>query len=636
MKRLHKLVIAAFITLLLFIPSLMAVSCYIHPMEDVTYNLFKLPEDGQEWEGADGWTVFTNEKGTVTELISDGMGGYSGLSFPGQTFYYSRRLTEKTDSAMLKIEAVNRTVSVFLDNVLIYTDCPELTNQIGYLELPMLEYDRMEPVTISLSPDYHGQTLTIAQSSPANSETLTDPGTVWPSGVTLYCGYAYESGLIASTVRTMLPAVLLFSLELFLLAAFILKASSGTISPELPVFALAVFLQMCSILSKAVFFLRYFQALPFDLAVFCFHASVGTLLLFLSLHAERLRPLFWVITVLQWISTLLSAVTQILLPYGDWYAFFVDLPRIAGIFTLLAILTAAFVLWNRGDSFFRHLAQTALLCIIGYSILLVISIWAAPDYVTSVFARIKTDITLFLPHFSLTLVWNLCLFSTLIAVVIQLLEQETERRSELQVLAAKNKMAMESYENLRCQTEEVQMLRHDMMKHYSLIHTMAVESPDRIPGYLDELIGQVENVRPVIVSKNQTLNILLNGKLNAANAKGISVEVFRCDAPKNLPLTDAELCCLVINILDNAIDSAAGSDTTEPYIKLDFHCKEHLFIFTCENSTPYKMSRKKKEPMPEHGYGLKIIRQIMNRWGDNMLFIDQSKTVYKITFVIPI
>ena len=180
------------------------------------------------------------------------------------------------------------------------------------------------------------------------------------------------------------------------------------------------------------------------------------------------------------------------------------------------------------------------------------------------------------------------------------------------------------------------MLRHDMMKHYSLIHTMAVESPDRIPGYLDELIGQVENVRPVIVSKNQTLNILLNGKLNAANAKGISVEVFRCDAPKNLPLTDAELCCLVINILDNAIDSAAGSDTTEPYIKLDFHCKEHLFIFTCENSTPYKMSRKKKEPMPEHGYGLKIIRQIMNRWGDNMLFIDQSKTVYKITFVIPI
>lgn len=71
-------------------------------------------------------------------------------------------------------------------------------------------------------------------------------------------------------------------------------------------------------------------------------------------------------------------------------------------------------------------------------------------------------------HFSLTLVWNLYLLSTLIAIVIQLLEQENERRTELQILAVKNKLAMESYENLRYQTEEVQMLRHDMMKHYSL------------------------------------------------------------------------------------------------------------------------------------------------------------------------
>lgn len=638
MKRLQKLVIAVLITIFLCIPSLMAVLCYIQPMEDVTYDLFKFPEDGQEWEGADEWTVFTNENGTVTELISNGIGGYSGLSYSGQTFYYSRQLTEEADCPILKIGVANRTVSVFLDDVLIYTDCPDLNNQIGDLKLPMLEYDRMEPVTVSLPPDYPGRTLTIAQSSPAYSETLTDDETVWPSSVTLYCGYAYESSLIASTARTMLPAVLLFSLELFLLAAFVLKASSGTFSPRLPAFALAIFLQMCSILSKADFFSHYFEALSFDLAGLCFHASVGTLLLFLSLCAAKFRPLFWIATALQWVSTLLCAVTQmnLLFPYGDWYVFFVDLPRIVGILALLAVLIGAFILWKQGDCFFRHLAQTALLVIIGYGIFLVIDIWVAPDYVTSVFSRIKGDIILLLPHFSLTLAWNLCLISTLFAVIMQVVEQETERRTELQVLAVKNKLAMESYENLRCQSEEINMLRHDTMKHYSLLHTMAVEAPERVPGYLNELIGQVENVRPVVVSKNQTLNILLNGKLNAARTKGISVEIFRCDAPEKLPLTDTELCCLVINILDNAIDAAACSDTTEPYIKLDFHCKEHHFVFTCENSTPYKMSKKKKEPMPEHGYGLKIIRQIMNRWGDNMLFIDQSKTVYKITFVIPI
>lgn len=97
-------------------------------------------------------------------------GGYLGLDYPGQTFYYSRKLTEKLDSPTLQISAVNRSVAVFLDDTMLYTDCPEQDGGIGELELPMLEFDRMEPVTVSLPPDYLGHTLTIAQASPVISE----------------------------------------------------------------------------------------------------------------------------------------------------------------------------------------------------------------------------------------------------------------------------------------------------------------------------------------------------------------------------------------------------------------------------------------------------------------------------------
>lgn len=142
--------------------------------------------------------------------------------------------------------------------------------------------------------------------------------------------------------------------------------------------------------------------------------------------------------------------------------------------------------------------------------------------------------------------------------------------------------------------------------------------------------------KPLYISENGGIRKIVPGDIFTAIVKGISVEILRSDAPEELPLTDAELCSLVINILDNAIEAAVGSDTEEPYIRLDFHCKEHHFVFTCENSTAYKRNRKKKEPMPKHGYGLKIIRKIMNRWGDSMFSIEQSKTVYKITFVIPI
>lgn len=637
MKQLPKMIPAFILSVLLCIPSVFAVFYYTQPMKDVSYDLFRLPDDGEEdWSSGNGWTVYTREEtGETKELVSDGYGGYTGLSYSGQTFYYSKKLTEVSDSPMLKIDAANRTVSVFLDEEMIYTDCPEQDNRIGYLTLPMLEYDRAEPVKVSLPPDYQGKTLTIAQST-FRSEKQVDDGTVWPCEVTLYCGYAYESGLIASSARTMIPAVLLFALLLFLLAVFIWNSSHGIFLPKPLIFALAVLFQMCSILLKADFFSQYFGTPSFDPAYMFFHLSVGAFLLFLTLYASRLRLLFLTATLLQWLSVLLSAVLGItnLLEYGDFYIFFMNLPQMVGFLTLMAALAGAFFLWKCGDHFFRHMVQTALFLTTGYLLFLAVSIPLFPNYTASVFTRILQEMRMFLPRFSLSLLWNLCLISGLAAVLFDLIEQASKRRTELEVLSAKNRLAVDSYENLCLQSEEIRMLRHDTMKHYLLLQSMAKEDPKQISDYLEELIGQAEAVRPVVSCRNQTLNILLNGKLNTAKAKGIRTEINRCDAPEKLPLSDPELCSLILNILDNAINAAAVSP--HPLIKLDFHCKEQHFIFSCENSLSEQLTENKKTPTPEHGYGLKIIRQIMKRFGDNMLSIEQKENIYQIMVVIPL
>lgn len=636
MKQLPKLIAALFLAVLFCIPAAFAVFYYTQPMEDVSYRLFWLGDDGEDdWNGGDGWTVYTEEAGNRTLLPAEGVGGYSGLSYSGQTFYYSKELTEESDSPMLKIDAVNRTVSVFLDGEMIYTDCPELDNRIGYLALPMLEYDRTESVTVSLPPDYQGKTLTIAQST-AVSEKQEDDGTVYPCEVTLYCGYAYESGLIAASARTMIPAVLLFSLLLFLLAAFIWNSSQRVFTAKPLIFALAVLFQMCSVLSKADFFYQYFGALPLDPADMFFHFSVGAFLLFLTLYASRLRLLFAGATLLQWISVLLSFAIQTgtFLEYGDLYVFFMSLPQITGFLALAAVLTGAFILWKWGIRFFRHMAQTALFLMIGYLLFLAVSIPILPDYATSVLTRLAEEVILHLPVFSLTLLWNLCLISGLAAVLSDFIEQLSRRRTELEVLSSKNRLALESYENLRLQSEEVMMLRHDTMKHYTLLRSMIKDNPEQVSGYLEELIGQAERIRPVISCRNQTLNILLNGKLGIARAKGIETEIDRCDAPEKLPLSDPELCSLILNILDNAINAASVSQ--KPLIRLDFHCKAQHFVFSCENSVPDKASDNIKTPTPEHGYGLKIIRQIMKRFGDNMLSMEQTGNIYRITAVIPL
>lgn len=630
MKQFSKILLSIFFSLLICIPSVLAIFCYTQPMDTLSFDLSLFSEDAEKLD----WTVYVNRHGKKRELISDGFGGYSGLDYPGQTFYFSRKIAEALDSLTLRIGTANRCVSVFLDDSLIYTDCPELDNRIGWLELPMLEYDRIEPVIVSLPPNSLGHTLTIAQSSPIFSEKHTNDDTVYPCTITLYGGYSYESELIADTSQTMIPAVLLLALQLFMLIAFLWNAFMGTIVPSLPVLAMASLFQMCRILAQAPFFSHYFKQLPVDFSWLCFHLSVGSLLVFLTIQMQYFRPLLCVVTIFQLGSTIVSSIVQagFLLEYGDLFLFFVYLPQLIGFVALIIMFLCAFIQWRKGNRFFRYFSQAAFLLVGGYALFLLISFPFLSDYVLSVFQRIAQEVILCLPNFSLKLLWHLCLYSSLIAISMTLIEREARRQTENSVLSIKSELAMESYENLRCQSEEVMMLRHDTMKHYSLLYTMAQETPERLTDYLEQLMGQIQDVRPVVQSGNQILDIIINGKLGIAAEKGISIEIVRSEAPEHLPLTDTELCSLIMNILDNAINASSNPETVNPYMKLDFHCKNQHFIFSCENSMA-PMSNTKKISTSGHGYGLKIIRRIMKNW-DEMISEESDGNIHKLSIAI--
>ena len=108
---------------------------YTRPMEDLSLNLSLHPEgDDPSPEDYDekGWTVYTFEDGIKTKLTPNGFGGYSGIE-PGQTFYFSRVLEEKMDNPTLQISVAEYNIVIFLNEDVIYTDCPDLDNRIGHL-----------------------------------------------------------------------------------------------------------------------------------------------------------------------------------------------------------------------------------------------------------------------------------------------------------------------------------------------------------------------------------------------------------------------------------------------------------------------------------------------------------------------
>lgn len=225
------------------------------------------------------------------------------------------------------------------------------------------------------------------------------------------------------------------------------------------------------------------------------------------------------------------------------------------------------------------------------------------------------------------------LLAALLSAITEWGHAELARRTETRLLAQRSELAQSSYDVMRRQHEQVMMLRHDMMRHFQLLRQTTGD--EKTAAYLDELIGQNEKIRPVVQSGNEMLDIILNSKLSTAVDRGIAVEIARTQAPPpdKLPLSDAELCSLVMNLLDNALEAAAAPGVERPYIKLDLCVKEHFFILFCENATTWEHTQRESEP--GHGLGLKIINQIAARY-DNLIETEYGADFYSVKLAIPL
>ena len=602
---------------------------YARPMEDAVYDLSMIcsgeaiPAD---WVyDQKGWTVFTQEGETVTELSPNGFGGFTGLAVPGQTFCFSRVMTEELSSPTLRLAVANRNVAVFLDGELLYTDCPELDNRIGYLTLPMLEWDRTEPVVVTLPPDYAGKTLTIAQSTDLIGEKQEPDTTVWPCAVTLYCGYAYESGLIAESFQTAIPAAWFFLAGALLLALFVWQAFRGKADVGLVCAAVMAFLWLTSRMDMTSFALFYFGQPPVDIALQCREFALTALLVFLcSRLAGRRRVFPAVLTGAQG----LSALAFLLLQWRRTLSFsFLSAMYAIDLAALLAALVCGFFERRKGSWFFR------LFCPLTAA---GIGLWAAavcfsPERRAMALQQLALGSV---PYF----LWPLMLLMLVVALAVtvaDVVRKEAARWAEARLLSERQELALAGYETMRRQHEEVMMLRHDMAKHLSLLRQMTGEP--EVAAYLDELLGQNEKIRPVIQSGNEMLDIILNGKLSAAADAGINVEIVRMQAPEKLPLSDAELCSLLVNIMDNAVAAASAAGVEQPYIRLDAHLKSGFFVFSCKNSAAreWMQGKKEQETGPTHGLGLKIIRQISERYGD-LMETERGTDDYKVMLAIPL
>lgn len=607
---------------------------YAQPMKSEHYDLSPVVEKNEtanvDRSGELGWQIYTQTGSDVTPLTFDGLGCYEGLQYLGQTFYFSRVIQEELDSPTLALASINRNFTVFLDGVVIYTDCPEQDNRIGFLTLPARNWEREEVITISLPENYLGKTLTIAQSTPAYAETAHMATRVIPASVILYCSYAYESALIAESFRTACLALISYILGILLLMFFFHSLFTGTPDKSLMPLALTLFLAMTAKMLNTSYQMQYFGVpTTISAAVLCHWLAIDTLLVFMAFKARRTRIASWIIVAITLSIDLLYIGLQLYWqPSAEPLSSAISHARdflCLPVFT--AIVALGWIEFRQRNPFHRRFAplNTVLLTAVVLFRLISPARSSFLDALRTSFANLAFG----------SYAWpvaSIMLTASLIITLIQFIQGEANAHAEKRLMKEMTSMAQQRYENLLLHQEEVMMLRHDMNRHFQLLRQTTKD--EQTAAYLDELLAQSSKIRPVVSSGNNMLDTILCGRLIAAADAGVQAEIIRADAPETLPVTNADLCSLVMNLMDNAI--AAAMSAPHPLLKLDLHQKSSFFVFTCENTIGLKLQDDETEKtVPKHGLGLKIVRQIADRYGC-LLTTEAAANTYKVSLAIPL
>lgn len=283
-------------------------------------------------------------------------------------------------------------------------------------------------MAVSLPMDHVGKTLTIVQSTGLGEKQIPEAeSTVYFCGVTLSCGYAYESALIAESFRTAIPAALCFALGLLLCAAFLWQGFRGRWDAGLALAALAVFSLMLSPLAAVSFLGRYLPYPQTDWNALCRALRLTALLVFLGERGGgRLRWVLWCAAALHGLTALLgrSAAASPLTTVSEY----------VGLLGLVAASVLAMVWMKRENRFYRLFAPL-FLAALGLGV----AVWgvhalAEPQWGQELLLQLRTGFQMGLPRF---LLWKLslpALGAGVLAALIHLLQTEAERRTEARLL----------------------------------------------------------------------------------------------------------------------------------------------------------------------------------------------------------
>lgn len=198
------------------------------------------------------------------------------------------------------------------------------------------------------------------------------------------------------------------------------------------------------------------------------------------------------------------------------------------------------------------------------------------------------------------------------------------------VMTQKTTVRMDMMEDALEQLEKLNIKlrsqRHDFMNHLQVVYSlMELEEYNESMKYIERTYDDIISVSSVMKTSSPAINALLMSKVSDARANGIEMNLKISSPYSELPMESWEMCRVLGNLLDNAIDALSGVNDGRIEVELTEDLRNYGFrVF---NNGP--------AVRPEHrelifqtgfttkstgtGMGLYIVRTIMREHGGDVV-----------------
>lgn len=218
----------------------------------------------------------------------------------------------------------------------------------------------------------------------------------------------------------------------------------------------------------------------------------------------------------------------------------------------------------------------------------------------------------------------------LYALTVLARHEELERENQLLLIEEVY------YEGLKREQNQVHTLRHDLRNHLTVLQGLLErEEKEKAKDYLLELTQSSALCGVKRICENELVNVVLSSKLEAMQQKEIRSD-FAVQMPEKIGIADVDLCALLSNALDNAMEAAEKAE--EKRVMLRIRTDKGMLMLRLENSGALSDEsgsfETTKPDKKRHGFGLPRMREITQRYG-GYLEATTSKGHFELTVCLP-